>query len=177
MDAPVRGPRNKHDFYRRWLRGEFGNMPRSWESVEALRASGYNGLLSVRSKTPAGRMETNVPVAEALSRSWHNVVFQETMPDPELVIQASIGYDPSGIWIEYCLEPNINFREAMHRSIQAQGLEALFILKRYVDPSSYDDIMDLVQRFPNAVIEIATFRRHVGVWPHRNTVIFEVREY
>ena len=173
----MNGPQNKHAFYRNWHRGEFGNTPRTWRSLRELEQSGYQGLLSVRSKTPSGRMETNVSVREAMGRRWQDEVFQEKMPDELLVIQGSLGYEPTGLSLEYCLEPNLNFREAMGRSTLAQGLQATFILKQLVDPPSLDDLYDLIQRYPNAIIEFATFHRNVGVCPHRRTVIFEVREY
>jgi hypothetical protein len=178
MICSVHGPRNKREFYRRWLLGEFGNYPATWTTADDLRNSGYQGPLSVRSLTPAGRMETGVSVQEALSRDWYGgVVFQQTMPDQDLIIQGALGSDPAGLWLDFCLEPNINFRQAMAKASQVQGLQTVMVLRSYVDPPSLDDLFELVERFPNAVIEFATFRRPVGVYPHRNTVIFEVREY
>jgi hypothetical protein len=172
------GPGNKQDFYRRWLRGEFGNHPHAWTSPEDLARSGYSGLLSVRSLTPGGRMETGVTVQDAMGRPWQGgVVFQQVMPDQDLVIQGSLSDVFTGLSLEYCLEPNVNFRQAMTMARRATGLNAVLILRQFVDPASLEDLYELIDRFPNAVIEFATFRRLVGVCPHRRTVIFEIREY
>ena len=173
------GPKTKNEFYRRWLNGEFGNYPATWRTAEDVARSGYQGLLSVRSLVPGGKMVTGVTVQEALSRRWpiSGVVFQRTMPDEDLVIQGSLSYEIGGIALEYCLETNINFRQAMHKAERVTGLRAIMLLRYYVDPASLDDLFELTRLYPNAIIEFATFRRPVGICPHRRTVIFEVREY
>ena len=122
-------------------------------------------------------METKLSVEDVLARSWYNVVFQEAMNDQDLVIQGCLGCDPAGLWLEYCLEPDLNFRQAMMRASQVKALQAIFVLRQHVDASSLDDLFDLVGRYPNAIIEFATFTKPVGIYPHRRTVIFEVREY
>ena len=122
QEEKMNGPRNKHEFYTRWLRGEFGNIPPSWKNKDELAESGYKGLLSVRSMTPGARMETQVTVHEALSKRWpSDVVFQAIMPDEDLVLQGSLSYDHCGLTLEYCMEPCINFRQAMNQAQNVNG--------------------------------------------------------
>lgn len=68
-------------------------------------------------------------------------------------------------------------REAMKHAKRATGLRAQMILKELLWPSSYDDLMDLIDLFPEHVIEFGAHTRAVGVLPHRNTVVWEVRAY
>lgn len=177
-EPPAHAPLNKMEFYERWLNMHFGNRPRCWLSLDELKASGYDGKFSVRSRTPGGRLQTKQSLEQQHSSIGDNVVYQESLPDQFLVIQASMGRDPfQGLWIEYCLESNIHFRQAMQQSTFARGLEATMLLRRFVDPSSLDDLFQLTDSYPNAVIEFATYTIDVGVLPRRRTVIFEVREY
>ena len=123
-------------------------------------------------------MERGISVADAVNRyCLGGHVFQEIMPDEDLVIQGSLSYSSNGLTLEFCLLRNVTFREAMAQAQTVMGLGANFTLRQFVDPSSLDDLFFLIRRFPNSVIEFATYRRPVGVWPHRCTVIFEVREY
>jgi hypothetical protein len=58
-----------------------------------------------------------------------------------------------------------------------RDLEAKITLRRYLDSSSYDDLMDLVETFPEHVIEFGAYETNLGNIPGRNTVIWEVRKY
>jgi hypothetical protein len=55
--------------------------------------------------------------------------------------------------------------------------ETACVLGSLLSPSSREDLRELAGRFPAAVIEFSAYSRKVGVLPHRNTLIWEVREY
>jgi hypothetical protein len=46
-----------------------------------------------------------------------------------------------------------------------------------MDPSSRDDLDALFDLYPDAAVEFACFPHNLGIFPHRNTVIWEVRNY
>jgi hypothetical protein len=57
------------------------------------------------------------------------------------------------------------------------ALTTLSLCDRYMDPSSRDDLDILLELYPDATIEFSCFGRNVGVFPHRNTLFWEVRNY
>jgi len=67
-------------------------------------------------------------------------------------------------------------RVATYLTQSAEGFSALLVLRNRVDPLGLDTILALLDAFPDAVVEFATFDVGVGVY-HQPTVIFEVREY
>lgn len=56
-------------------------------------------------------------------------------------------------------------------------LETRMLLARYMDPSSRDDLDMLLEQYPDATVEFTCFSVNVGVFPHRNTIFWEVRNY
>jgi hypothetical protein len=56
-------------------------------------------------------------------------------------------------------------------------LQTMMALRRCLDPASFEDVMLLLQWYPEAAIELAAFSCPVGVLPRRNTIIWEVRDY
>ena len=175
-------PKTKAEFYGRWFNGEFGNFPRSWNTLSDFLESDYHGLLSVRSKTPGGPCWYNVDSKEVRKAVFtqSNLAFNESMPDDKLVIQGQAWRDETGLRLEYCCTPNLKFREAIgnpENMRQATRLEAAFLLKQHLDPNSYDDLMELLTQYPDAHIEFSAYSINVGVCPNRGTVIWEVRNY
>ena len=84
-ESSAQAPVNKPEFYDRYLKGQFGNRPRVWTSLDALKESGYEGTVSIRSMTPGGTCKVRVPVADLKSGEYrvdaaHNAVFQESLP-------------------------------------------------------------------------------------------------
>lgn len=65
----------------------------------------------------------------------------------------------------------------MTRSRTVGGLVALGMLKSRCDANSYEDLMELLDEYPDSTIEFAVYEVNLGVIPHRNTIIFEVRNY
>lgn len=177
----MQGPISKSVFYRAWLAGKFGNRQRTWESLSQLASSDYHGLVSIRSKIPGGPCWYNIEsddLRQGSMASNNLVFFSESLPDEHLVIQGSVHRSERGLVLEYCLEKNIKFRRAMmnDRMKRAERTQALLLLMNLLDPNSYDDINELLDTYPNAIVEFATFSVNVGTLK-RPTVIFEVREY
>lgn len=50
-------------------------------------------------------------------------------------------------------------------------------LKQIMTDQDYEDINELLESFPNAVIEFSVYNRVVGDCPNRKTIIWEVRNY
>ena len=78
--------------------------------------------------------------------------------------------------IGYGLEP---MRRTMAKGLHKHRgyLETKILLDTYMDPSSRDDLDSLFDLYPDSAIELTTFDINVGQFPHRNTIIWEVRNY
>lgn len=178
-----RAPLTKEEFYRRYHAGEFGNRPRTWDSLGALLVSDFDGRVTVRSRRPGGPCRYGVPVSalrDGLSLTdTADATFNESMPDHLLTLQGNVwlGYD--GVQLEYSTEPNVGHRQATSEPLvrRAARLEALALLRKHLWPSDLEELDELLQRFPEAVVEFSAYRTSVGVLPRRNAVIWEVRNY
>ena len=62
------------------------------------------------------------------------------------------------------------------RTLHADGLMALGLLKCYLDDPSYDNMMSLLDEYPDHVVEFTAFNRAMGVlgWA---SCVWEVRSY
>jgi hypothetical protein len=173
---PTEAPKNKVEFYRRYLAGEFGNRPRTWASRDELAASDYEGRVTIRSVDRSGRCLFNVPVGHALNVT-ENCRFNESMPDDKLLIQGEVCLRPDGLWLTFSQEKGLTMREAMQAPHTARNSTAHRLLQKHMDASSYDDIMAMLLKYGDAAIEFGTYAVKVGNCPNRNTVIWEVRNY
>jgi len=97
--------------------------------------------------------------------------------DDLLLIQGTLSLDALGLVLEYSTTRNLTFREAEKNFQSARGIKARELLRIFLDPSSYADIMLLLEMFDKGTIEFATYEVDLGVLPYRNTVIFELRGY
>ncbi len=57
------------------------------------------------------------------------------------------------------------------------GSAVLAVLRHYLWPSDYDDLMATLDAYPDHVVELTACDRAIGVCPNRNTIIWEVRAY
>jgi hypothetical protein len=171
-------PTNKADFYRRWQALEFGNRVRMWAGQADLAASGYAGTVSARSKVPGGKCVYGVPAdLAASSPQFAAMTFNETAPDDLLLVQGEFMHDGLRGYGLYCSADRLPMRKALAASgVQHWGLAALGRVKHYADAKGYDMLMELLDLYPEAVIEFGCYARTLGELPC-NTVVWEVRNY
>jgi len=106
-----------------------------------------------------------------------DLTFNQSMPDEHLLIQGELMLRPFGYYLLYSIvkKPmNIALKEEPKH---AHGLEALSLLKTNLWSQSYTDLMDLLDIYSESVIEFGAYDLAVGDLPHRNTIIWEVRNY
>lgn len=178
-------PRNKVDFYNRYLKSEFGNRPRTWSTWPQLRDSDYLGNVTIRDLIPGGPCHYGISSVDLREGNLPNnldinkVRFNESMPDDRLVIQGNVTIDEHGLLLEYSRLPNIGHRDAVRQPNlqQARGLLATSLLNTLLFPTSHDDLKELLEEYRDAIIEFSSYSIPVGLLPHRNTVFWEVRNY
>lgn len=59
----------------------------------------------------------------------------------------------------------------------AYGTTAKMMLKRHLNDNSYDDMMILLDEYDGHVVEFSVLDRCFGTVPHRNAIVWEVRDY
>ena len=169
---------NKHDYYLRWLQGEFGNKLRAWGSAQALLNSDYEGKVTVRSVFANSAKTAYSVTQQTVKTSYMDTEFKfnESAPDEELLIQGEVVELASGLHLFYSHEQT-SMRKALQNGLVAGGLKARTILRHYCCPSSYSDLEALFELYPEHVIEFGVYASSLGDIPNRNTIIWEVRKY
>lgn len=180
----LEAPRTKNSFRRMYQEGAFGNKLRTWASYEALCDSDYHGQVSGRHVRTAGLFIYNQS-ADALRKEWAlpeppgNYHFNETPPDSLMLIQGELSRQPTGLDLQYSTELNLPLREVINRrpSLTATGIRAKLMLEHYLWPRSQDDIWEMLDAYPDGVLEFSAFAKAVGHMPYRNAIVWEVRNY
>lgn len=177
---------NKAQMYELLSAGRFGNHIRVWYTLDEALASGYTGLVSIRSlqvthpvRLYHNPMEKLAEIVAGLPSSVteRGLVFFEAPPDAKRTIQGELTRLDSGYYLYYSRDCS-PMRIALEKDGKhAYGLAAKLILQHYLEPSDYDALQDLLDDFPGAVIEFSATSVPIGVIPHRKMVVWEVRHY
>ena len=185
--------KTKRQNYSLYFLGAYGNTAIKWGSVGEIIRSGWEGEVCIRSTRGMDRDKVgyNVPVenleqklreyeAQGIPRSV--LTFNEPMPDEFLTIQGEVMRSHEGMRLFYSTVKKPMNEALREKPESAVNFAALLLLKRSLCPSSYDDLMGLLDVFSGdqsktSVIEFSTYSIDVGRIPNRNTVIWEVRNY
>lgn len=183
---------SKRDMYRRLARGAFGNtIPQyfsveSWiDSCDAYRYPSWG----VRSATIAGHPACKLflprqEVADYAKQHFADGVNISMMVDAVARVTSMLHVaeiDGQGLIVDGVLEPkqgaNWRVEMASNRRRQFDGVTAKLILERYLNPNSLEDLCDVLETFPGAVVELSTVEQCIGTIANRNAVVWEVRHY
>lgn len=171
--------------YELYNSGLYGNKLRTWDSVDEFKKSNYNGSVSLRYKgklpgqfTYYNVIDVDEKLKEIISKGGRkeNVVINESAPDEFLVIQGELIRNELGLHIFYSMLKG-KMRDCMKSAVSASGLTVKLLLQSHLTPSSYDDLMELLDKYPDHVIEFSTYSICLGDCVGRNTIIWEVRNY
>jgi hypothetical protein len=180
-------------FYRLYEQGAFGNKPLTFASMDDLLASGFTGKVGLRygGKMPGAQYpkyceSVTVPEAVALAALWETLgadkaciscIAAQGIDDECVLMQGEVQRSEYGLLLYYSTE-RARMRPALAKSgQQVHGLTAQILLKRHLWPTSYDDVMELLDEYPSSVIECTAYSQAVGNCRNRNTIIWEVRNY
>jgi len=181
---------SKAEFYRLWRSGALGNRPRAWATVGEALAS-MAPLVAIRGSSASARRLGGAPhwivwrdELEASCRDWHRQGFgafalDEPAPDHLVLLQGEVCRTWRGWGGTLGVRTGVRMREAMASGLLRawSGLAVKALLDQYLDPSSREDIDALLDLYPDATIEFASYKCDVGIIPGRNTLIWEVRDY
>lgn len=189
--VPILKPavKSKAQNYRLWTGGFYGNRLRSWRTVEALKASGYTGPVTLRYlggegggpcvyDLPIEMVTTAVINMERQGYDRSRVMFNESAPDKSVMIQGEFwtGMDRPH-WMIYS-SAKLKMRPAFRGGARtAEGLRTINMLRSHMTASSWADFWELAQDYPDHTIEFSVYSRCIGDTPGRNTLVWEVRSY
>lgn len=180
----------KDDFVRRFQAGEFGNRPKTWSSVYDWTRQAHvfkpGQLLHLRNRVKGGETHYNVKPEElfkwATEEKWvhdWNWYVSEMAPTDKTLLQGELRRSERGHEL-FCSRQAMTMREALaYDGKTVTGLQALMTLQCFIDTPSYEHLMDLLDEYPDHVVEFSTYSVPCGLfakWGFR-TMIWEVRKY
>jgi hypothetical protein len=118
------------------------------------------------------------------------ILVDEQAPDHLSTIKGEVMRDSRYLYMRYDMTPGLRMRAAYDYDgppgsviparcrgmAHAWGLEVQVLLKRYMDESSWDMLMDLFDRFPESIVEFSCYSKRVGHFA-LNTIFWECRNY
>jgi hypothetical protein len=177
---------DKRTMYRMLAEGRFGNtVPAfpdltSWLAREPRWAAPAWGVRSLVSGDP--RMRLNLPT-EAVVEYCRTAFGADPytispMVDPWLTWRAEIFDSPTGLACRHVVgRPELPWRRAFAECGETLARPgARFWLRAFLNPNSHDDLMDLFDHYPGHVVELTALGRCYGTVPHRNAIVWEVRD-
>jgi len=176
--------KSKREFFTKWNQLLLGNKPRTYSSFKEAFLSewGYFSLREIKAGGGAFQIYHRVELKAACSE-WdflgRKYSIEEVVPGHLALLQGEVMRGTSG-WEGYIgMAHGLLMRESKAQGYikSARGLKVILACRTYMDPSSFDDMMDLFELYPDAVIEFTTYKQDVGIIPNRNTIFWEVRNY
>lgn len=178
----------KKDFVRRYAQGEFGNASPTWDSWGHWVEAGYPcwpGPYHIRSRIKGGDTWYNV-WGTALGITWRmaceqvgrqNLYISAMAPTELTVLQGEV---QEGLWgwdLTYS-RVKLPMREALAVDMQClRGLAVRLLLRGAMNDLSYYWLQQLLQWYPDHVVEFSVYGKCWGTLAGYNTVFWEVRRY
>lgn len=152
-----------------------------WERSEEYSKYDYWGI---RSLIPNGQFHANVywaeveEICEKLAPGSFNI---SIMIDPICTVTAWMNIiqspDLTVSIMEYPPKGGNWSRLMPYHAIDYTGLRALQLLKKHLNSNSFDDLFELLDRYPEHVVELSATDVCLGTLSHRNAITWEVRKY
>lgn len=186
---------SKLENYRLCHAGAYGNRLRQWDSIEAWKASGYGEPVCMRTALHAGggpkRFFVRPEEVESLAALWkieHKVprdrIRLSEMADGVRVLQGQYfngvveidGEVRNGVFkLTFASGPIPIALQAHQKTVY--GLTATLLIQHFMTPSSFSDFQELLDRYPDHVLEFSVWESCIGDTPGRNAVVWEIRKY
>lgn len=180
---------NKRAMYEMLQAGAFGNTTPMWfnlaEWQRGARSYGRDALWGIRTADTSGhdkRTKLDVPTLDVapLFRQWFPNGGGQLSPMVDHMTTARMHIHEGPELTVWVVEgwTHVKWRDAFKLfGCHVEGTRARAVLEQYLNPNSLDDLKELLGTYPGHVVELTTLDRCYGTEPHRNTVIWEVRNY
>lgn len=180
----------KAEFYRLWHRGSLGNKLRTWAHPDDIPAD-YKGNVMLRPVNMPGGSASIVELPIKTARKfwrWHidrgiqpRRFANECAPDTEAVFQGELFRDVGQLYLfghHRNYHPGnklMRMRDALKHAREYRGLVADLMLRKVAFPASRDDLLELLDCYPDHIVEFTAYRRAIGHCQQRNVIVWEVR--
>lgn len=195
MITKSKAPTSKAEMYPLYLAGKFGNRLLTWPTLKDYLASDYPGLVVLRNRLPGGKWcaygLTREGVIEQV-RVWCQegatedlFTLNELAADDRLTFQGEIRKSTRGLYIRYSTLSKPMRKALAEQQQHAEGLQAVFLLRMYLDDVDYRFLMELITEYDtsdlddpstNVTLEFSVWDHKVGDWDRR-MVVWEIRQY
>jgi hypothetical protein len=175
--------------------GKLGNFLRTYSSIDELsdiprsRPLDYFTIQNKQSDSPFFAPEViGVDVPAEIERlllqgAYPSTIYVRDIPPPgtRRIIQGEFSSIPGREWggfeLYFTTGGDKNLRHDLEeRGRRLSGFAALTILRACMEDSAQEDLLALLDQYPEHVIEFTYFDRPCGVF-NRNLVVWEVRHY
>jgi hypothetical protein len=177
---------SKAQFYYLWEQGVLGNRTNIYRNpVEAFKAKfpyyGFRQLASAGGGKweRVERKDFWITYSEWVKLDVPFIMDSATYPAvfKDITLQGEVCRTFRG-WEGFMgYTPGLPMRKAFPFMRAVSGSEVLVLFDRWMDPSSQDDLRDLLDLYPDATVEFTCFTKDVGNIPCRNTILWETRNY
>lgn len=194
---------NKAKFFELWEAGVLGNRTRLWrDPEEAYRWAQLKDLNRLSNNTFTTQTEIGFreirkagsagagawekvpwPLVHLTAERWkaagRNFILDDGCPDDCRTLQGEVCRTHRGLEGFLDTVSKLPMRPAMAAGHMhhTSHLQTLTLIRRFMDPSSRDDLEMLLDLYPDAAVEFSCFGRNVGIFPGRNTIFWETRNY
>lgn len=181
---------NKTEMYPLLRNGALGNTMQTWDSVAECLESGFQGKVALRYRG-SGNRRFWVPDIEPIDMVKEVANCVKLGADPTqlyvceflnvqwIELQAVLARSEAYLDLTYSTV-KLPLRESLAvGGINKQGVEAVVILRHYLDPAYYDLLLELFESYddsitePRPVIEFSITDRPVGIYDQR-LIIWEI---
>jgi len=171
--------------------GAFGNTVEQWDTKEKLFASGFTGnvYIRIRGGRVGGVFIKNLPICKVAKKvaqlvkkghSEKDLYFGEWISPKLAIMNCELCRSERYLELRYS-RLKMTQREAFRmtgklQAKNAHGLTAEYILRSVTDEWSFNVIMELLEKYPDSVIEFTIYKRSHGTIG-RDIIFWEVRNY
>ncbi len=160
-----------------------------WDSVEDYLKSDHTGMVHLRNRIIGGPTWYNLngplelvekyrqQLLTTPASQWYVGEMIPTEVEKQLLIQGEVQQSTRYIDLYYSRVAEPMRSSLAKGGIQCSGLRAVNLLKSSLDPSSYDWIMELLNIYPDHVVEFSCYRTNIGILRGMNCVVWETRLY
>ena len=176
---------SKHEFFTMWKQGLLGNRTNLWtDPFEAFESGAKEIGFREIGKAGGGAWE-KVPyqdvwfTADLWRLAGRKFLMDDGAPDWCRTLQGEICRTYRGMEGYLDTIGELPMRPAMKAGHMRHCTYATCkaLLEKFMDPSSRDDLDALLELYPDATVEFSCFDIDTGVFPGRNTIFWETRNY
>lgn len=177
--------RTKRKFFELWTAGLLGYKLRTWDSlgdyldeprkppIVGFRQVGIAGGGAFATCHDAGAVASTAVEWAALGRRF---MICEAAPDDRATVQGEVRRTERGLE-GFLGQSKLRMRDAIAQGIlkPTSYLTTLMLIRRFMAPSSQNDLEALLDLYPDAAVEFTCYDHYFE--PGRNTIFWEVRNY